>query len=93
MSLNKISHIHHTDLSRILPDEPDAGRRIMLDKNILILVLCICMISAIGSALGVRHIVAMQFDVDRDTEYIMTNNAALLFQLRQKINNRFQLIK
>ncbi|MCK5394873.1 MAG: hypothetical protein KAJ32_02725 [Gammaproteobacteria bacterium] len=93
MSLNKISHIHHTDLSRILPDEPDAGRRIMLDKNILILVLCICMISAIGSALGLRHIVAMQFDVDRDTEYIMINNAALLFQLRQKINNRFQLIK
>ncbi len=87
MSLHKISHDLYINLSRVSLTRPYAEQQVRMTISVLIPVLCICMISAIGSASGLRHIVTMQFDVDRNTEYIKTDKVTLPFQQRQKINN------
>lgn len=46
-----------------------------LSDTVIIPVFCVCMITAMGSSAGLRHAVFMQFDVDRDTEYIVAMNA------------------
>lgn len=39
-------------------------------KVISVPLFCSCLTAAIGSATGVRHVTTMQFNVDRNTEFI-----------------------
>ena len=50
----------------------------LLQKTIIVPIFCACLIAAIGSARGLRHITTMQFDVDRNTEFILFNYAVLI---------------
>ncbi|RKZ67216.1 MAG: hypothetical protein DRQ44_05930 [Gammaproteobacteria bacterium] len=71
-------------------DEPCSRRYITLRNAILTPIFCVCLIAALGTVAGVRHVVVMQFSVDRDTEYIKLDTAALLFG-QHLINNSFHL--
>jgi hypothetical protein len=71
-------------------DEPCSRRYITLRNAILIPIFCVCLIAALGAVAGVRHVVAMQFAVERDTEYTRLDTAALLFG-QYLINNSFHL--
>lgn len=42
---------------------------------VIIPVFCACMISAIGSSVGVRHAIIMPFEIEMDTEFISAKNA------------------
>jgi hypothetical protein len=42
---------------------------------IIVPVFCVCMIAAMGSLAGIRQVVTMQFDIDRNTEFISLLNA------------------
>jgi len=50
----------------------------LLQTTIIIPVFCACLIAAMGAATGLRHVTTMQFDVDRNTEFILFNYAVLI---------------
>ncbi|MBL4711526.1 MAG: hypothetical protein JKX75_03325 [Gammaproteobacteria bacterium] len=58
-------------------------RYVLLCEAVIIPVFCTCMISAIGTISGGRHVTTMQFDVDADTEYI---NVKIATYSQQQIN-------
>jgi len=71
-------------------DEPCSRRYITLRNAILTLIFCVCLIVALGTVADARHVVAMQFSVDRAAEYIKLDTAALLFG-QHLIDNSFHL--
>ncbi len=62
-------------LSNTAQDKKLSCRYVTLSDTVIIPVFCVCMIAAMGSSAGLRHAVFMQFDVDRNTEYIVAMNA------------------
>ena len=69
-------------------DDSHSPRYITLRNAVLIPIFCVCLITAIGNIAGVRHVVTMQFVVDRNTEYIVSSNTAFLFG-QLDVNNGF----
>lgn len=63
----------HINLRCCVNKKDQAKPYFALFKAIEVPVFCSCLIAAIGSATGVRHVTTMQFDVDRNTEFILFN--------------------
>jgi len=63
----------------------------LLPDSIIIPIFCACMISAMGSFPGAKHVVTMQFMVDANTEYI--NHLNVEYFNAQQLNNEENLIK
>lgn len=58
-------------LRQPLQDIKLSHRYITLHGSLIIPVFCACMVSILGSPVGIRHAVTMQFSVDDNTEYIL----------------------
>ena len=69
-----------------LRNEPQAQQYFTKFKVIVVPIFCACLIAAIGSATGLRHVTTMQFVVDRDTEYIVVNPTVLFIKQHQNKN-------
>ena len=58
--------------------ESQIQQYLLLQTTIIVPIFCACLIAAIGSATGLRHVTTMQFSVDRNTEFILFNYAVLV---------------
>ncbi len=65
----------HKGLIKLRQASPDF---VPVVQVILIPVFCACLISVIGSSVGMRHAIFMQFEIRMDTEFISVNSAMLL---------------
>ena len=93
MQLSIMDHRYSLNRSRSLQNDSNLHRYLSLSEAIIIPVFCVCLIAAIGRATGLHHVLVMQFEVDKDTEYIDLNIAALMFsQPRQSYKSFVNLI-
>ena len=89
MPLSKMDHRYSNNRPRSLQNDANVCCHPTIFDAIIIPVFCVCMIAAIGRVTGLRHVVVMQFDVDRDTEYITLYIAALIFSQPRRIYKSF----
>ncbi len=71
-------HHRNIKLRQVSHDKTLSFQYVAFRDYVIIPVFCVCMISAVGPSVGMRHAVFMQFEINMDTEYIMVINVAYL---------------
>lgn len=78
-------HHRNIKLRRVSHDQSLSHQNAVWHDFVIIPVFCACMIAAMGSSVSMRHAVIMPFEIEMDTEFILSTHARVTLSPPQDV--------